>query len=483
MHVSPKQMFRALRHPNYRRWAVADFVSVTGTWMQNLGLNWFVLTKTGSPGLLGLSLLFQTLPGVVLSGWAGSIADRWPARRVLLVTQGLHGVLALFLAVGAWFDAPVSTFYALALLGGVVSVFDGPALGRFSAQLVSRDDLSNALGIGSVLSSGGRILGMGIAGALVAATGVPVLFLINALSFSAVLLAILRVRQSDGIFPLAKSSAAREGVRAGARYVLSHRPLIVMFLLSFVLSALGRNYQVTMAAMSEGQLNAGAVGYSTLSMVFAAGTVVGGFVAASFKQLTLRLVLVMALGTSLLQIASGTTASLWSFALTLFPIAVGAVVLDTATSTRIQLDTDEDMRGRVLAAKAMVTAASGAVGGPVLGWLSEVSGAGRALEVAGIITVLATAAAWLAFAKLKERRAMPADQRWAQLAPVQLQPADTAKPVSVPVREKRATSAARETGRNARPPRGPAWSRPARRLTGRAARKPVAESADKPQPT
>ena len=91
--------------------------------------------------------------------------------------------------------------------------------------------------------------------------------------------------------------------------------------------------------------------------------------------------------------------------------------------------------------------------------------------------------AWMAFAKLKERRAMPADQRWAQLAPVQLQPADTAKPVSVPVREKRATSAARETGRNARPPRGPAWSRPARRLTGRAARKPVAESADKPQPT
>src|SRR5690606_29682822 len=156
---------------------------------------------------------------------------------------------------------------------------------------------------------------------------------------------------------------------------LSHRPLIVMFLLSFVLSALGRNYQVTMAAMSEGQLNAGAVGYSTLSMVFAAGTVVGGFVAASFKQLTLRLVLVMALGTSLVQIARDTQASLWASARALFPLAVGVVVLDTATSTRIKLDTDEDMRGRVLAAKAMVTAASRAVGGPVLGWVSEVSGA------------------------------------------------------------------------------------------------------------
>lgn len=87
MRSSPASAFRALRYPDYRRWATADFVSVTGAWMQNLGLNWFVLTKTGSPGLLGLSLLFQALPGVLLASWAGALADRWPAQRVLYVTQ------------------------------------------------------------------------------------------------------------------------------------------------------------------------------------------------------------------------------------------------------------------------------------------------------------------------------------------------------------------------------------------------------------
>ncbi|EQD81919.1 MFS transporter [Saccharopolyspora erythraea] len=454
---SPASAFRALRYPDYRRWATADFVSVTGAWMQNLGLNWFVLTKTGSPGLLGLSLLFQALPGVLLASWAGALADRWPAQRVLYVTQALHGVLALVLAGVAWADGPLGAVYAIALAGGVVSVFDGPALGRFGSQLVTREDLSNALGLGSILSSGGRILGMGLAGALVAVTGVPVLFLINALSFGAVLFALARVRP-EGIHPIASSPPERAGVRAGVRYVCGHRPLIVLFALTFVLSSLGRNYQVTMAAMSQGPLHAGAAGYSTLSVVFAAGTIVGGFVAASRQELTLHLVLAMALGTSVLQAFSGAAPDLWTFAVAVFPIAVGAVVLDTATSTRIQLDSDEDMRGRVLAAKGMVTAASGAVGGPLLGWMSETAGAGHALQVAGAVTVAATAGAWALFSWMKERRDLPRQQKWARLAAVH--PASPSVDLP-PVADKAVV----------RPPRGPQWQRPGRRRTGRIARR------------
>ncbi|MEV4729688.1 MFS transporter [Saccharopolyspora sp. NPDC049426] len=452
MRAAVAPMFRALRHPNYRRWAVADLVSVTGAWMQNLALNWFVLVKTGSPGLLGLSLLFQLLPGVLLGSVAGSVADRWPTKRVLLVTQSLHGVLAVVLAGVAWVDGPLSAVYALALAGGVVTVFDGPALGRFGSQLVPREDLSNALGLGSILSSGGRILGMGLAGALVAVTGVPLLFVINAVSFGAVLLAIGKVRE-EGMFHLATSTAERTGIKAGVRYVLGHRPLVLMFLLGFVLSCLGRNYQVTMAAMSEGPLAAGPEGYGMLSVIFSAGTVLGGFVAAACKNLTLRLVLWSALGTSVLQFFSGATPTLWSFATLLVPIAIGAVVLDTATSTRIQLDTDEDMRGRVLAAKGIVTAASGAIGGPLLGWLSEFAGPGPALEIAGAATVVATAVAWLLFARSPQRRAMPAEQRWARLAGVHPTPP---QPVHPPL-PGRAT---------ARPGRGPRWTRPGQRITG-----------------
>ncbi|WP_233576423.1 MFS transporter [Saccharopolyspora rhizosphaerae] len=459
-------MFRALRHPNYRRWAVADFVSVTGAWMQNLALNWFVLTKTGSPGLLGLSLLFQLLPGVLLGSVAGAVADRFPTKRVLLITQALHGVIALVLAGVAWVDGPLPAVYALALIGGVVTVFDAPALGRFGSQLVPREDLSNALGLGSILSSGGRILGMGLAGAMVAVTGVPLLLAINALSFGAVLVAISKVRRK-GMFELAKSTAERTGVKAGIRYVLGHRPLVLMFLLGFVLSCLGRNYQVTMAAMSNGPLAAGPEGYGLLSVLFSAGTVLGGFVAAACKNLTLRLILWTALGTSVLQFFSGATPTLWSFAALLIPIAIGAVVLDTATSTRIQLDTDEDMRGRVLAAKGIVTAASGAVGGPLLGWLSEFAGPGPALEIAGVATVVATAVTWWLFARSPQRRAMPAEQRWARLAgvhPATPQPTHPRVPA-------RATT---------RPDRGTRWTRPGQRLTG-GRRRAVRER--EPQPT
>lgn len=453
-------MFRALRHPHYRCWAVADFVSVTGAWMQNLALNWFVLVKTGSPGLLGLSLLFQLLPGVLLGSFAGAVADKWPTKRVLLVTQSLHGVVALVLAGVAWAHGPLAAVYALALVGGVVTVFDAPALGRFGSQLVPREDLSNALSLGSIFSSGGRILGMGLAGAMVPVTGVPWLFVINAVSFGAVLLALGKVRP-EGMFRIASSTAERTGVKAGFRYVLGHRPLVLMFLLAFVLSCLGRNYQVTMAAMSNGPLAAGAQGYGLLSVLFSAGTVVGGFVAAACKNLTLRLVLWTALATSALQFFSGATPTLWAFATLLVPIAIGAVVLDTATSTRIQLDTDEDMRGRVLAAKGIVTAASGALGGPLLGWLSEFAGPGPALEIGGAVTVVATAVAWLLFARSPQRRALPAEQRWVRLAGVHPGPPQQVHP---PVRGKTP----------ARPGWGPRWTRPGQRLTGgrrRAARR------------
>ena len=138
-----------------------------------------------------------------------------------------------------------------------------------------------------------------------------------------------------------------------------------------MLSGLGRNYQVTMAAMAEGPLQAGPAGYGTLSAVFAAGTVLGGLIAARLRELPVRLL----------------------FAAVVVPIAAGAVLIDTVMSTRLQLDSAEDMRGRVLAVQATVAAAAGAVGAPLLGWLCEHLGPAPALTVAGVCTLVATALA------------------------------------------------------------------------------------------
>ncbi len=297
-------MFRALAHHNYRLWAGADLVSVTGTWMQVLGLNWVVLAQTGSATAVGLSVMTTALPAIVLGPWAGALADRIDPRRVIIAGHVGHAALALVLALVVATDAPVAVIYPLTVLSGLISVFEGPALGRFGAMVVPREHLGNALALGSLINSTGRVLGMSAAGLLAATVGEPTLFLVNAVSFGAVLLAIALMRPVE-LHPLTTSTPDRAGIRAGLRYLSRRRTLLTLLALGFVLSGLGRNYQVTMAAMADGPLGSGATGYGVLSAVFAVGTVLGGLIAARLRELTLPLLFGAAAITSCLQALSG----------------------------------------------------------------------------------------------------------------------------------------------------------------------------------
>jgi MFS family permease len=391
-------MFRALSHRNYRRWAAADLISVTGSWMQVIGVNWVVLERTGSVTSVGFSVLLSTLPSVLLGPWAGALADRFPVRRIVLVCQTLHAVLAFVLACAVWSGLPMAPVYALTFAAGLVTVFDGPAFGRLSSQIVPRDGLANAVALGSVISSVGRIIGMSAAGVLVALVGAPVLFALNGLSFVAVIAAVLTIRREE-FHSLATSAPSRAGVRDGLRYVAGSGRLLLLVTLGFVLSCLGRNYQVTMAAMSTD-----AAMYGLLSSVFAIGTVLGGLVAAARRTLSVRLLLVCAAFASLLQAAGGLLPGPVAFAVVLVPIAAAAVLIDTTMSTRLQLDSEDGMRGRMLAISGSAGAAAGAIGAPLLGWLCERAGANTTLVLAGTVTLLATLSAASLFGASPERR-------------------------------------------------------------------------------
>ncbi|MCR3750800.1 putative arabinose efflux permease, MFS family [Lentzea californiensis] len=391
-------MFRALNHRNYRRWAAADLISVTGSWMQVIGVNWVVLERTGSVTSVGFSVLLSTLPAVLLGPWAGAVADRFPVRRIVLVCQALHAVLAGMLACAVWSGMPMTPVYALTFAAGLVTVFDGPAFGRLSSQIVPRDGLANAVALGSVISSVGRILGMSSAGVLVALVGAPVLFALNGLSFAAVIVAVLTIRREE-FHPLATSASSRAGVREGLRYVTGSGRLLLLVTLGFFLSCLGRNYQVTMAAMSTD-----AATYGLLSSVFAVGTVLGGLFAAARRTLSVRLLLVAATLASLLQAVGGLLPGPVAFAVVLVPIAAAAVLIDTTMSTRLQLDSEDGMRGRMLAISGSAGAAAGAVGAPLLGWLCERAGAETTLVLAGTATLLATLSAAALFGASPQRR-------------------------------------------------------------------------------
>ncbi|TDB71510.1 MFS transporter, partial [Actinomadura sp. KC216] len=398
-------MLRSLRHHNYRLWAAADLVSITGTWMQVLALNWLVLSITGSATSVGLGLFLQALPTMLLGPWGGVIADRLPARYVVAAGQAVQALLSGILAVIAAGDpSGTAGLYAISLVSGVVTAMTSPALGRFGAEVVGPEDLSNGLALGSVLSSGGRILGMSLAGVVIPLAGVPGAFATNSVSFLGVLVAIALMRPKE-LHALPPAAPGEWGVAAGFRYVLGSPSLLIMFGLAFVLGSLGRNYQVTMAAMSQGPLDAGAGGYGALSVAFAVGTVLGGVYAASRARLPLRLLLITAALCGAGQMLSGVAPDLLLFGAAMLPIAACAVVLDTTVSTRSQLDSPGHLRGRVIAAQGMVGAASGAVGGPALGALCDTLGPRTALVSAGAVSLAAALAAAYGLARVRRARA------------------------------------------------------------------------------
>jgi hypothetical protein len=223
---------------------------------------------------------------------------------------------------------------------------------------------------------------------VVAAYGAQTAFAFNALSFVAVIVALLMMRPSAA--ERSTKNAGSDGAWLGLRYIARSRNLLGLLGLCFVLSAFGRNFQVTMAAMVTGPLHGGAGAYGFLSTVFALGTVVGAVVAAQCKSITARVLLCAGGAAAALQIASAGAPGTATFAAMMAPIAAAAVIVDTASSYLVQTKSDPAFRGRVLAAAGLVSAAAGAIGGPLLGWLAVTLDARAALAIGGLTALTAT---------------------------------------------------------------------------------------------
>lgn len=405
------------RFASFRLWCGANLVSVTGGWMQVLAANWLLLTVTGSATQMGFGVLLNAIPALMLGPWAGAIADRFPARPLLTVTQSLHAVVSIVLAVVATAGVGSVTpwVYGASLFVGLIGSVEGPALGRFGSTMVDRDHLGPALAAGSVSGSAGRIVGMSIGGILIAGVGAGPVFLINAATFLVVILALFRLRPlpahvveaqdaQDPAQPAGSDESVPTTALAGLWYLLRDPMVAITLALALLLGSLGRNYQVTMAAMSAGPLEGGANGYGMLSTIFAVGAVAGGLLSARAGKMYGRHLVAVGLAMSILQGISGLAPGMWSFAALLLPIAAAAVVVDTVVATRLQLDKPLAIRGRVLAAVGTTGAIAGAVGAPVLGWLSDGLGPRAALVAAGLVTTVGCIAAGFSYAAAGQRR-------------------------------------------------------------------------------
>jgi MFS family permease len=267
--------FAPLVIPNYRRYVAGQVVSLSGNWMQTVAELWLVLTLTGSAVAVGLTTALQFLPMLLVGAWGGLIADRHDKRRLLMVTQLLMAVPALALwalasagAVQAWM------IFALVFVRGAINAIDNPTRQSFLIELVGREKLINAVGLNSALVQTARVAGPALAGAVIAAVNVQTCFLVNALSFAAMLVALKRMEPADlrRAEPVARKSGQ---LRSAVRYVRGTPALLIPLAMMAVAGTLAYNFQVLMPLLARFTFHGNASTYALLTAAMGAGAVVG----------------------------------------------------------------------------------------------------------------------------------------------------------------------------------------------------------------
>ncbi len=388
--------FHSLRRRNYRYYASGALVTNVGTWMQRIAQDWLVLQLTaGSATALGITTGLQFLPMLLFGMFGGVIADRFPKRRVLAVTNTFMATTALILGVlvlTGWVQ--VWHVYVLAFSLGLGTAIDNPARQSFVVEIVGKEDLPNAVGLNSASFNLARIMGPAAAGFLIAAFGGDAastgpVFLINALSYGAVIVALRAMNGAD-LRPSPRTHRGRGQLREGVRYVLGRKDLTLVLVIVFFAGTFGLNFQIFTALMATQVFERGAEEYGLLGSILAIGSLSGALLAARRGRPRLRLLVGAAIAFGLFVMAAGLMPSYWVFAVSLIPVGFFALTLITSANATMQLGVDPLMRGRVMAFYMVVFFGGTPIGAPIVGLLAETFGARSALLAGGAITVLGT---------------------------------------------------------------------------------------------
>lgn len=388
----------ALRLWNYRVFLVGQFVSVSGTWVQRIAQNWLILDLTGSSAkALGILAGLQFMPIPLMSIWGGLLADRYSKRTLLVITQACMAVSAAAVATLTWTGAvaPIH-LYIFAVVTGMATAVDNPTRQAFLMELVGARNLPQAVGWNSATFNLSRLVAPAAGGALLLWLGAGWSFALNAISFCAVILALLVMRR-DELFACVPVARSRGQVREGLRFIRRDRRLLVVMAIMLCAGTLATNWPVLLALMSRLVFETGPDGYGSAFTALAAGSLVGALWAASRSVPRLRYTVVSAVVLGGAEIALAMSSSFTAFLVGLIPIGFIALTLNTSSNSLVQTIVPASMRGRVMAVYLMCTSGGIPLGAPLQGWIAEQWGARVSFMAAGVslVVVAATSAALL----------------------------------------------------------------------------------------
>ncbi|MCK8468836.1 MULTISPECIES: MFS transporter [Microbacterium] len=384
-------MFRSFANINYRIWFAGALVSNVGGWMQATAQDWVVLTELtdNDATAMGVTMALQFGPPLVLVSLTGWVADRFDRRHILFATQS--ALLALAVAVGVLLLNGLMTLpmmFGFALGFGIVNAFDAPARQAFVSDMVSTGDTSNAVALNSASFNLARMIGPAVGGLLIVAIGSGWVFIVNAATFLAMILALSMLR--TGLLAPRLKSRSRGGLADGFRYVWGRSDLRVVFVTVFLIGAFGMNFPIFASTMAL-EFGAGADGYGVLSSVLAIGSLIGALLAARRDRARVRVVILAAGGFGIAAFVSSAMPTYASYAVTLTFTGFMIVTLLTTANGYVQITTEPTLRGRVLALYMAVIMGSTPVGAPIAGWVADVFGPRAAIMLGGTAGFVACA--------------------------------------------------------------------------------------------
>jgi MFS family permease len=389
-----QETFRSLAHRNFRLFFGGQLISQVGNWLTMVALALFVLDLTDNGLAVGVMAACQFLPVLLFGAWTGLVADRSDKRRLLIVVQSCAMLQSFVLAALAFMDAPpLWALYLVALAGGVATAFDNPARRAFVVEMVPLDHVNNAVSLNSALMMGARVIGPALAGVLIHVFGYGWAFLLDGLSYVAVIAGLWAIVPAE-LRPAPAAPRSKGQIREGLRYVAGVRELWVPLVMMAIIGTFTFNFQVVLPLFVTRSLHSTGTMYTVLWSVVSVGALVGALVAARRTERTVRDVAVAAaaFGAGMLLVAAAPTLPL------AFPagLVMGftSITFMTAATAIVQLRAEPQMRGRVLALQSMVFLGSTPVGGPVLGYICDVAGARTGVVVGAVAALLAGAWGW-----------------------------------------------------------------------------------------